>query len=165
MLVVFGGLPGVGKTRLSRPLARRIGATLLRVDALEAAMWRAGIGRDQPTGLAAYVVANALADAQLGLGLPVVVDAVNPVEQARAGWRELANRYAVPLRVVEVVCSDPGEHRRRVDGRGHERDQPSLPTWRQVLDRDYEPWNEPRLTVDTADGDRLREVMAYVLHG
>jgi hypothetical protein len=53
-------------------------------------MRRAGVTRDEPTGPAAKVVANAVADASLRAGADVVVDAVNPVEAARAGRRLLA---------------------------------------------------------------------------
>jgi predicted ABC-type ATPase len=67
MLVVFAGLPGVGKTTLSRAVAQQAGATWLRVDAIESAIWRAGVDDDQPTGYAAYAVAYALADAHLEL--------------------------------------------------------------------------------------------------
>src|SRR5262245_65158692 len=114
MLIVFGGLPGSGKTTLSAAVARRLGAVYLRVDAVESAMWDSGIDRDQPTGLAAYGVAQAIAAANLHLGATVVADAVNAVEPARAGWRGIASDAGAPLRVVEVVCSDPAEHRRRV---------------------------------------------------
>lgn len=148
-LVVFGGLPGVGKSTLCREVARRLPATWVRVDALEAAMWQGGIDRAQPTGLAAYAVAHAVAEAQLALGQDVLIDAVNPVEAARDGWRGLADRLGAALRFVEVICSDPTEHRRRVEAR-HPEFGPGLhPTWHQVRDRHYEPWTGPRLTIDT----------------
>lgn len=40
MLIAFAGLPGVGKTTLSRALARRIGAAWLRIDTIEGARQR-----------------------------------------------------------------------------------------------------------------------------
>jgi predicted kinase len=43
MLIVFGGLPGVGKTALARAVAQELAAAYLRVDAIEAAMRRAGL--------------------------------------------------------------------------------------------------------------------------
>ncbi|GHJ47423.1 adenylyl-sulfate kinase [Catellatospora sp. TT07R-123] len=163
MLVVFGGLPGVGKTTLSRQVAQRLGATWLRVDALEAAMWRVGLPRDGAVGLAAYSVAHAAAAGQLALGGLVVVDAVNPVEEARQGWRDLAAAQDVPLRLVEVVCSDEAEHRRRVEQRRPEPDQPTTPTWSDVAGLRYDPWHGDRLTVDAAAGSDgcVDNVLAY----
>lgn len=151
MLIVFGGMPGAGKTTLSRAVAQRLGAAWLRIDAIEAAMWQAGIEREQPTGLSAYVVAHAVADAQLDLGASVVVDAVNPVAEARQGWRDLAARRRVPLRMIEVVCSDEQEHRRRVERRTSDLDGFPVPDWDQVRARHYEPWREPRCTIDTVE--------------
>jgi predicted kinase len=164
MLIVFGGLPGVGKTTLSAAVAQRLGAVYLRVDAVESAMWDSGIDRDQPTGFASYGVVEAVAAANLDLGATVLADAVNPVEAARAAWRELAAAEGVPLRVVEVVCSDPAEHRRRIEARLPGPGQRHVPTWAQVMAREYEPWTEPRLTVDTVSPSRLlvEQILTYL---
>jgi predicted kinase len=167
MLIVFGGLPGTGKTTLSRLVAQDLSGTWLRIDVIEVAMWRSGIAREEPTGLAAYVVANALADAQLSLGVTVVVDAVNPVEEACRAWRDLAARHGVRLRICEVVCSGRDEHRRRVENRDSDLDELKVPTWDDVIKREYEPWTEPRLTVDTAytRAECLAAVLAYIERG
>ncbi len=150
MLVVLGGLPGSGKTTIGRTVAESLTAAYIRIDALEAAMWRSGISREEPTGLAAYVVAEAVAEGCLLAGANVVIDAVNPVEVARQAWRDLAARTDTPLRVIEVVCSDPAEHRRRVEARSGDLEGHYVPTWADVLEREYEPWSEPRLFVDTS---------------
>jgi predicted kinase len=166
MLIVFGGLPGSGKTTLSRAMAQELHAAWLRVDLIEAALWRAGVAQDQPTGLAAYSAAFALAEVHLQMGTPTVVDAVNPVEAPRQGWRELAASAAVPLRVIEVVCSSPAEHRRRVEARESDLPGFAVPAWQDVVDREYEPWTEERLTVDTAAEpveECLRRIRAYAL--
>ncbi len=166
MLIVFGGLPGVGKTCLARAVACRLSAAYLRVDAIEAALWRAGVARDQPTGFAAYVVAHAVAEGSLEAGVTVVVDAVNPVEEARRGWRDLAQRLATPVRTIEVVCLDEVEHRRRVESRTADLEGHTVPTWRDVQQREYEPWDEPRLTLDTAaesHAECLGRVIDYVV--
>jgi predicted kinase len=149
MLVVLSGLPGVGKTTIGGTAAEMLTAAYLRIDALEAAMWRAGISREQPTGLAAYVVAEAVAEGCLLAGSSVVVDAVNAVEVARQAWRDLAARTRKPLRIIEVICSDATEHRRRVESRGVDLEGHYVPTWSEVAERDFEPWKEPRLVVDT----------------
>ena len=149
MLVVLGGLPGSGKTTVGRAVAEMLTASYVRIDALEAAMWRAGIAREQPTGLAAYVVAEAVAEGCLRAGSSVVVDAVNDVEAARQAWRDLAARTNKPLRIIEVICSDQSEHRRRVEARSVDLEEHYVPTWADVLGREYEPWHDPRLIVDT----------------
>jgi len=38
MLVIFGGLPGTGKSTLARTLAEKLGAVYLRVDTIESAI-------------------------------------------------------------------------------------------------------------------------------
>ena len=151
MLVVLGGLPGTGKTTIARALCERLGAAHVRIDAIETAMWRAGIAREQPTGIGSYAVAEAVAESCLRVGTPVVVDAVNPVEAARRAWRDLAARADAPLRVVEVICPDEDEHRRRLEVREADLEGAGMPTWEDVAVRDYDPWDEPRLVVDTRE--------------
>ena len=87
-LVVFAGLPGSGKTTVSRAVADRLGACFVRIDSIESAVAAtlAPVG-GSPVG---YVVAAQVAHDQLVPGRDVVVDAVNAVEIAREGWRRLA---------------------------------------------------------------------------
>lgn len=149
MLVVFGGLPGTGKSTLAAAVARRLRATYLRVDAIEAALIGAGLVADQGSvGAAGYVVANRVADSCLRTGLDVVVDAVNPVDVARGGWRELAAATGVPLTFVEVTCSDRDRHRRQVEQRQSDLAGWQVPGWAAVVERDYEPWAGERIEVD-----------------
>lgn len=115
-------------------------------------MWRAGVSRSEPTGLAAYIVAEAVADDVLALGQTVIVDAVNAVEPARAQWRSLADRRGVPVAFIEVVCSDPAIHRQRLEGRSRNIEGFSEPTWESVqrLREDFEPWvDDHRLVLDS----------------
>ena len=127
-------------------------------------MGRAGLPRDERVGLAAYTVGEAVAEGSLAAGATVVIDAVNPVEEARRAWRELAQRAGRPLRVIEVTCSDPAEHRRRVEQRTADLDH-DLPTWSDVVAREYEPWTEERLIVDTIEPEAecLARIKRYVL--
>ena len=103
MLVVLAGLPGSGKSAVAEDLAQALSCAVLSVDPAEAAMWRAGVGRSEPTGLAAYVVVEALAAEQIALGHDVIVDAVNAVEAARAQWRSY---YTLPLKVFDETYGD-----------------------------------------------------------
>jgi predicted kinase len=157
MLVVFGGLPGSGKTSIARRIADELAATFLRIDSIEVAIQRWGV--DISNSPVAYSVGNAVAADQLRGGRSVVVDAVNPIAAARAGWTELADGFEVPCRLVQVTCSDPVEHRRRVETRVPDIPGHVVPTWAEVLALAYEPWIEPHLSVDNV-GDLEPHVAA-----
>ena len=54
-------------------------------------------------------------------------------------------------RASEIVCSDPAEHRRRVEQRRADIADHVLPTWEEVARRDYRPWDDGEpLRIDTA---------------
>jgi len=150
VLAVFAGLPGVGKSSLAARVAAVLPATVLAVDTVDFTLQRYDVSEPRP-GYAAYGVVAALAEVQLRIGHNVIIDAVNPVKAARQLWVDLAERMNVPLRVVEVVCGDDTEHRRRVEARYAARDHEGVPDWVRVLDRqaEYEPYLGPRLVVDT----------------
>jgi len=159
LLVVFGGLPGTGKTSVSRAVADALGATFLRLDSVEVAMQRGGIDlRDAPVG---YAVAHAIAVDQLRAGRPVVVDAVNPVAIARAGWQQTAASCDAELRLVRVVLPDEAEHRRRVETRVADIEAHVLPTWPEVTAARHDPWVEPHLELDNSSS--LAVAVATVL--
>ena len=146
MLIVMSGLPGVGKTAISRELAIAMGAVHLRIDSIEQSLRSAG-WRVEGEG---YAVAYARAADNLALGRTVIADCVNPWPLTRAAWRAVAERSGVRAIEIEVVCSDPVEHRRRVEQRQPDIDGHQLPSWQDVVERDYRPWDEPRLVLDTA---------------
>ena len=157
MLIALGGLPGVGKSTLAASLARRIGAVHLRIDTIEQAMRNVGFEVSGPEG---YLAARDLAEDNLRIGHTVIVDSVNPLPITRDYWRETAARLTVELVEIEVVCSDRRLHRERVESRVADIPGHVLPTWQQVLDRDYEPWTDARV-VDTA-GRPLEDAVAQV---
>ena len=149
MLIVLAGLPGTGKTTLATLLARRTGATHIRVDSIEAAMATSTL-RIHPAEDAGYMVGYAVAEDNLRLGRMVIADSVNPVTPTRTAWRDTARRAGKDAIDVEVACSDPAEHRKRVEGRRPDIPGLVVPTWQAVLLRHYEPWITDRLVVDTA---------------
>jgi predicted kinase len=165
-LFLVSGLPGSGKSTVADGLSRRLSIPIFSIDPIEAAMWRNGIAPDQ-TGIAAYEVAVALADEQLRLGHSVIVDAVNPIEAPRQGWRNLAAKYRADLKIIECVCVNETTHRRRIEARIRNIEgMPEIP-WSRVLERraEYEPWPDERRTLDTSDGppeQLLADALDYV---
>ena len=151
-LVVVGGVPGTGKSTVASHAARLLGATLLSKDVLEAALWRSGIDRSVGSGWAAYEQLGSVAETQLRLGHPVVIDSVATNERIRGAWRDLAAANAARFIAIECVCSDEHTHRSRVEGR-----QRGIPGWPELAWADveevrshYEPWSDAsRLVLDT----------------
>ena len=128
----MAGLPGTGKSTIAEVLGGRLNATVVSVDPIESAILEAGIDSDQPTGLAAYLVAEKLAEFVLSAGQNVIVDAVNAVEPAREQWVKLAQRESETLRFIEVICSDPELHRQRLEARMHKLPHLTEPAWHAV---------------------------------
>ncbi|MCJ9704897.1 MULTISPECIES: AAA family ATPase [unclassified Bradyrhizobium] len=160
-LIVFGGLPGTGKTTISRELTIRLAATYLRIDSIEQALKDASL----TVNAEGYAIANALAAENLKLGRIVVADCVNPVLASRAAWRQCALQTSARLVEIEVVCSKAVLHRRRVESRTPDIDGLKLPSWNDVVSRTYEPWDREHLVLDTADcslDDLLERAETYI---
>jgi predicted kinase len=149
MLIIFGGLPGVGKTTIARELAGQIGATYVRIDSIEQALRDSG-AVPQPLNDAGYCVGYAIAEDNLRLGRTVVADSVNPLSVTREAWVDVAKRAQVGSVEIEVQCSDRDEHRRRVEARVSDIPGFRTPTWEEVVSREYHPWTHFHIVIDTA---------------
>lgn len=147
-MFIFSGLPGAGKTTLSRRLAQHIGAAYLRIDTIEQAL------RDLcglPVEGEGYSLAYRLAADNLRLGLHVVADSCNPIELTRREWENVATSNAAEFVNIEVTCSDIEEHRLRIETRTSDIDGLESPNWQAVVDREYHNWSRDRVLIDTAN--------------
>jgi predicted kinase len=171
MLVVMAGLPGAGKSTIAEVIGNRLGYALLSVDPIESAILSAGIDSDQPTGLAAYLVAEAIADAALANGQTIIVDAVNAVDPAREQWVNLAKKHGEQLRFIEVICSDTELHRERLEARDRNLTHLPEPTWHAVEQslEEYADWTGPtaaipRITLDSVQrlGQTVEQALAFI---
>jgi predicted kinase len=164
LLIIFAGLPGVGKTSLARALAQGLGAVFLRIDTIEqvlADVHADDIVRADP-GLG-YMIAYAVAADNLRLGRTVVADSVNALAVTRDAWRAVAEAGGSPSIEVEVICSDRAEHRRRVESRVADIPGHIPPTWAEVEAREHHAWTREHIVIDTAGGSLetcLAELMA-----
>jgi predicted kinase len=149
MLVVFGGLPGTGKSTIAGLVAQRCKAVLLRIDIIEQAI-RSSEVLAGDIGPAGYAAAFGLAESNLALGHIVIADSVNPLPVTREAWRSVAVGRSVPLLEVEIICSDEAKHRHRVENRVSDIPGLQLPDWPAVIGREYAPWPECDVRIDTA---------------
>ena len=91
MLIIFGGLPGTGKTTISKEVAKRLKAVYLRVDTIEQTLKNLeGYPDSLIIGSEGYLLSYAIAKENLALGLDVVADSVNPITITRHDWRKIA---------------------------------------------------------------------------
>lgn len=164
MLIIFGGLPGTGKTSLAREISKTLHAVYLRIDAIEHGIQSSGCLHGEMND-AGYRAAYFTAAENLALGFTVVADSVNPVGLSRDAWISVAQKAGCPAVEIETICSDTQEHQRRVENRCTDMEGFALPSWQDVLNRQYEPWDREHLIVDTAHKSIeacLREITAYL---
>jgi predicted kinase len=109
--------------------------------------------------------AYAVAEDNLRIGRTVIADSVNPLRLTREAWVSVANHVRVRAIEIEVKCSDVNEHRRRVETRTTDILGLKLPTWEEVVGREYHPWDHEHLVIDTAvrtvgqNVDAIRQVL------
>ncbi|SCX33628.1 AAA family ATPase [Agrobacterium rosae] len=150
MLIIFGGLPGSGKSTIAQTLAIRLQATYLRLDTIEQAIRAASsLPAGAEVGPAGYVVLYKIAADNLRLGRTVIADSVNSIEITRAAFRATATESNRRFIEVEVICSDKIVHPHRAESRISTVEGLIPPTWEQIEARTFEPW-APDLRIDTS---------------
>lgn len=147
MLIIFSGLPGVGKTAIAREPAGQIAAVHLRIDSIEQAFRESGITEIGELG---YRIAYIVAEDNLRLGHTVIADCVNPIQLTRDAWKEVAARARAEAVDFEIPCSDVARHRERVATRRTDVAGLKLATWDEIVSREYIAWNGARIVIDTA---------------
>ncbi len=147
ILYIISGLPGTGKTTLSKMLAQHLNAVYLRIDTVEQAL------RDLCSVNVAgegYRLSYRVASDNLRLGISVVADSCNPIVLSRDEWEQVAIDSEAKFVNIEIICSDKVEHKKRVETRRATIPGHVLPTWEKVESREYDSWTSKRVVIDTA---------------
>ncbi|MEZ5946462.1 MAG: ATP-binding protein [Hyphomonas sp.] len=160
-LVMLSGLPGSGKSTLGRLLAERASAEYLRIDVFEQAL-RDLNGADFDVGTGGYKRGYELATHHLQAGRDVIVDAVNAIEAARQGWRDIARSAGAEIVEIEIVCSDPDEVHTRLQTRETGIEGLAPVTMEAVQARRWDPNPYCTYTLDTG-GREVPDCLAELL--
>jgi predicted kinase len=146
-LYIFSGLPGAGKTTLAKCLAAYVKASFLRIDTVEVGISDLCNCEVEGEG---YRLSYRIAADNLKIGNSVVADSCNPIELTRREWCDVALLNNSFYTNIEVICSDKDEHKMRIEERECEIPGSFLPSWKQVVEHEYELWKEERVIIDTA---------------
>ncbi|AJI45258.1 AAA family ATPase [Francisella tularensis subsp. novicida] len=151
-IYVFSGLPGVGKTTLAKALAQTISNIVyFRIDTVEYYLKKAYPQEPTKQG---YELVYYQAKENLELGKNVIIDCCNPISESRQLWNSLSQINNTKVINIEVTCSDTQAHQNRIEQR-YQLNTTKYPSWQDVLDRDYESWEDDIITIDTAKTDTI----------
>lgn len=148
VLFIFSGLPASGKSVLAQLTAKEYNAVYLRIDTVEQGLRDLCNMDVQGEG---YRLSYRITADNLRLGNHVVADSCNPIQLTRDEWQETAEKNGAEFTNIEVICSDKNEHRKRVEERKCEIPGLKLPTWEEIQNREYHPWESDRIVIDTAN--------------
>ncbi|HAT8648936.1 TPA: AAA family ATPase [Legionella pneumophila] len=166
MLIILGGLPGTGKTTVAKELAKLLKSVYLRVDTVEQALIAVS-KQYNPTyefiGPEGYEILYAVGRDNLLLGNHVIVDSVNPIQLTRDAYRSVAKSVNAEFIEVEFICSNEEDHKNRIQLRAPDIKGHKLPTWEEVLSREYEPWESRTLLIDTSKHS-IEECVSIILN-
>jgi predicted kinase len=139
-LIIFSGLPGVGKSTLAKSLAHELQMPLLCIDdVIGEVPESAGI----PFWDSRVAILLDVVKTQLEIGLSVIVESVF-MNMDRHHAQELAREFEARFLPVYVFVSDEHVWKERVEARLHKLNHPDMATWDRIQHqrerfREWEP--------------------------
>jgi hypothetical protein len=152
MLLVFGGVPGSGKSTVSERVGAALGVPVFALDWLLGALTPFGLRHHRDLmGLGGELLTT-LAYRELSAGRSAILDTTSEEPAARARWASLAAAAGAAFVPVLCSCTDEALHRERVERRVR-----GIPGWADAGDwadasarlAAFPPW-PGALLVDTA---------------
>jgi len=166
-LIIFSGLPGTGKTTLARLAALQIRVPLVRLDDLLDFIPAHMLKHANPFWDDLMRIVLHLAEAQLALGLSVIIDAVF-MGADRILAQDIAMRHRAAYQPIYTYVSDEKVWRARViERRTTARPEDGPATWEGIQEqrRMFEVWQPgSALFVDAVNSIEynLAQVLAFI---
>ena len=150
VFIVVSGLPGVGKSYVSRRLAGKLPLVVLESDALRQALFR-NPGYSAAESARLFEAIHLLIEDLLEKGVSVVLDATSLVERHRQVLYAIADRTGARLIVVRVDAPATVV-RQRLEARTKGDQDHSEADWRvyQMMKPTAEPIRRRHIVVDTS---------------
>lgn len=128
-LVVFGGVPGSGKSAVAERVGAALDVPVFALDWLLGALSPFGMQHRLDLLSIGAELLTTLAYRELFAGRSAIIDTTSEDAGSRARWESLATAVGATFMPVVCVCSDPALHRERV-----ERRQRGIPGWADAGD-------------------------------
>jgi predicted kinase len=164
-LLQMAGLPGTGKTALSRAVGRETSAAVIDKDVIMSAAERFGIEPDR-LGALAYEVGYGLARSILANGLSVVIDSPANFTRIREEGRCIAADAGAAYRIIECLAPSDVAESRLTDREALHSLHPQTLVGQDLTHSrpGTSPLSEPHLALDTTRpfGQCLREALEYI---
>jgi predicted kinase len=163
LLIVFGGVPGSGKSTVAEQVGAVLDIPVFALDWLLGALTPFGMRHRPDLMDVGNELLTTLAYRELAAGRSAILDTTSENPAARARWRSLTAAAAATFLPVVCLCTDETLHRHRVEQRTR-----GIPGWADAGDwpnararlAAFPPWPEAVL-VDTARS--LDECVAAIL--
>jgi predicted kinase len=167
VLIMMSGLPGSGKSHLSRHLAKRIRAVVIESDAVRKALFPQPCYNADESA-AVHRACQQVMRRLLTQGVCVIFDATNLVEFQREIIYSLARRSGARLLIVRAMAPEE-VIRERLTWRQERSDSASDADWqvyRRMAHREQKI-QQPHVCIDTTQGteDGVRKIMRVLRRG
>jgi predicted kinase len=165
MVVMMAGLPGTGKSRLSRVLAEQMNGVVLNKDILRADLFPEGFV-EYSTEQDDFVQQMMQRTAEYLLArhpdLTVFLDGrtFSRAYQIQAVI-DMAESIGTPWRIIECVCAEKIARRRIESARKHPAQNRTMELYWKIRDQ-FEPIEHPKLVVDTGARTPFESVREYL---
>jgi predicted kinase len=160
ILYIFSGLPGTGKSTLSKIIAQKYNAVYIRIDTIEQGIRELCNFNVQGE---AYSLSYKIAEDNLKIGHNVVADSCNPINLTRKEWENIAIKNNCKYINIEIMCSNENEHKKRIETRENEIEGLKLPTWEEIIKRKYDLWEDERIIIDTSNKNIEESIKELVI--